>query len=102
MGVIKHLNGEFIPEGEKCHICGENTASGYWIGSRGAFCVCSGCAKAILPILIADSLEYIPNTSNTVSAFEHVEKVFWKAAYFRAVFNDKNEHCSYSLPQKDK
>lgn len=97
MGVLKHLQEDsLISSDEKCHICGENQATGYWSGAQGMFCVCAECAKDFLPILIADALEHIDNIDYTGRNFKHIEMVFWKAAYIRAVFSGKKEWCSHT------
>ncbi len=87
MGVIKKdlVESGVIKEDEKCHICGDIKASGFWAGHNGVLCVCEFCAKDILPLLIVDSLraddlKVVPNMERVL---EHIEGVFWRAAYIR-------------------
>lgn len=84
MGTIT-TNNIGLVQNEKCHICGNETLSGYWLGSNGVFCVCQECAVKVLPTLIVDSLYYfyLKDLSWLDNKLSEVKEVFWKAAFTR-------------------
>lgn len=91
MGTIEREDG--LLKDEKCHICGEIKATGYWAGDTGAFCVCQRCAIETLPILIVDSLNYyyLKDLTRLDNVLTQIKEVFWKTAFTRVMVNAREK-----------